>query len=365
MLVVCVVALLGLICLKTGILREHFMYPDDTDDYDTGAPSQEPPEDEKTTHSILKDIPEQEFLNIESRKCKHVLDNPENGQKLDILKNYRLINHPTDDQACYFKMNDTLVDGKCSKYNDKLYDATYEDTVSTISPEKLNDPYIADTLTDNVCKISFKGDSTDKRRESYAFTLDENDPKVRKIHAAIAGVKATNDALVVKYNETKGTIKNLNEVVIPDRNNQIKELDRQMSVKDAERREWEARKKEFNDVDNSVAQAMYNRDTNSAVTVCRDYDVTNCVNLKMGEFPRGVMEAHGMQNDRMSSIRVPANMNVGLFNDDWYTGKQKIINSAGDIGHFDRVNWDNTGDKMNDQVTSVKIYPSRMFQRWY
>jgi hypothetical protein len=273
--------------------------------------------------------------------------------------------HPTEDNTCYIKMNDTLVDGKCSKFNDKLYDATFGDTVSTIQPDKINDPYVANTLTDNVCKISFNDQSSGDSKDKYAIYVDSRDPKVQNLTGSIVKTKATNDALQQQLDERIAEANQLKTVDIPNKEKVISEYDRQIQIKESEMAALNAQISTLQNADNSAASRLYDRDINRRVKICEDTNFGGrCGILSIGEYTRGVMEAHNVRNDKMSSISVPDDVSVTLYSDDQFRGNTKLINGPANV-NLNTVNWDNSKNKMNDSVSSLRVKPKPIFSNFY
>lgn len=174
MLLFCAVVLLGIILLKKKT-TEQFIDPLMTD-YDPelyeGAVI---PEANGSILSPLTDYSETTIKKKENKLCKNVMK--QDGDQIDLINNYRIFQHPKDDNSCYMRLDDTLVGGECSTANQRMFTQDFSDTISDIRVDDMRDPYVANTLRDDLCKISFKTGDTEKKI-AYASFIDDNDPKV-------------------------------------------------------------------------------------------------------------------------------------------------------------------------------------------
>lgn len=155
--------------------HEHFAYPFDANNYEyIPKTNMSPIPSESITP--LDPTAERGFIQVENKRCQYVQTSKADEETIDLLKNYRLLNHPTKRDACYLKMSDTLVDKTCSKYNTRLYNDAFKDVIDSIGEEEYNDAYVAQTLQDKLCTFNFKPSPLEDRTK-YAQFLDENDPK--------------------------------------------------------------------------------------------------------------------------------------------------------------------------------------------
>lgn len=135
------------------------------------------PETKDFVLSPLTENSENTIKNIENKVCRHVVNKDDNKPQIDLVNNYRIFQHPNDENSCYMRLDDTLVDGECSTANQRLFRSDFKDVISEIKPENMRDPYVAKTLKYDLCKIGFKTDKPE-RKIAYASFIDENDPKV-------------------------------------------------------------------------------------------------------------------------------------------------------------------------------------------
>jgi hypothetical protein len=148
---------------------------------------------DQLVHPLMK-APEIDYVEDETRVCKHLAD--PGDQQTELTRRYRLLNHPTDSNACYLKMDDVLVDNNCTTTNKNLFDPQYASIVTDISPDIFADSYTSRTLDSKHCKISFaarsKAPQDIKKRGDYAAYIDNNDPKVRTLATQSEDVKRSN-----------------------------------------------------------------------------------------------------------------------------------------------------------------------------
>ena len=373
MLILCVVALLFLIYLKKyEPTTENFTYPQDSNGYDNGAIYiTNPQPGALTSKSIMQDDPEKWVLDFENRRCKHVTDNKDYIEKNDLLKNYRFLNHPTDDNACYLKMGDTLVDNKCNKFNKLLYNDTFKSTVTSVKTDTINDPYVAETLTDNICKVTFNDSAPIADKTKYVSFMNENDPKVTKMHAELTNIKSINDALSKTLEEKRAIAIDLKNVQIPKKDTEIQTNQAKIEATLGALKDLDNKISERDGVLNGIHKNIYHRDRWSTTKICSDANFgneNNCGSINLSEYDTANIAAHRVKNDKMSSIWVPPQTKVTLYADGGFRGSSKVIepkNTATSLGNFKNEKWDGTNITINDKVSSLKFEPTRMFTQYY
>ena len=386
-----IISSLGLFLLCVAILYAHnrvetFAYPFDTSDYNLQSTSKE------MDTSFLTTSAEAAILDLETQKCKHISADKTVGDEYDIIKNYRFLNHPTDESACYFKTTDTLVNGKCSKRNTSLYEDSFADAVENIVLDKITDPYLSKTFPESICKVSFNNGATDTRKQSYAAFIDSNDPKEAKMKQELKTFNVINDGFSSRYEEVKKTIKDLNEVQIPEKDKQIRDIKAQIDAKQSVVQDLDSKISQRDGVLKNIHQSTNNRNLNSSVLACMDANLPNndrCGAFHIGEFNMDTMQAHRIQNDRMQSLYVPENIKVTLYDNTQLNGQTKTFVGPVRINSLRDVNWENSGDKIYDtyrgkrewnwrqarwndeekpkpnNVSSLKVEPIRMYDKYY
>jgi hypothetical protein len=360
MLLVCIVALFGLIYVKSPIKEGY------EDIYGSKL------------ETILTEPAEKKVLDIEGKRCLHTVTTADSANKIDILNNYRLLNHPTDDNSCYLKMNDTLVANKCSKFNENLYDKEFTGVVDKIQSEKINDPYISETLTDNVCSIKFKPGSSTIDKEKYVKYIDNNDPKVNKLEADIAKSVAINEVLKKTLSDRKATVKKLKDEVIPERDQTIANNNAKIEAKLAPLRTLDDKIKEREIAYKELPQKLYDRDYNSKVYVNTPY--VNNVPLRIGEYDTEVLEWHSIGNDRSTAVNVPKDVKATVYSAKGYQGYSKTLTGPTQV-NLQSVKYEGTDVPIYDtkrsiwnwmwasahgnNVSSVRVEPNRMYSKYY
>lgn len=233
--------------------NEMFAYPFDTSDYDP-VPQMTP----SNPSSLVLETPlnqnaEDAYLELENRKCKHLIDpynDTSTADQIDILKRYRLLDHPTDPNACYFKMNDTLVEDNCSTLNSYLFDSSYNDVISGIGAEKFNDPYVAKTIVDDQCTIVFNSNASVSRKLDYANFIDNNDPKTR----ALTAQKKIEEARIINMNNQINDLTNKIRGMEDKINKDQATIDSEQRTKD----DWKKTKQTFIDQLNLYVNELNN-----------------------------------------------------------------------------------------------------------
>lgn len=145
--------------------------------------------------SILIDGIEQKLLTDDNKVCNIITDNKDIIGKNDIIDNYRLLSFPNKTTTtCYLKMNDSLVENKCSKLNPNLYDEDkHKDVVKSIEKTLLSEYYQSKLIDSEVCTIEFTDHS--QNRVDYVNYLSDKDPKVNNIKSQLNVAKNNNDTL--------------------------------------------------------------------------------------------------------------------------------------------------------------------------
>lgn len=158
---------------------------------------------------------EDALYDLENKKCKHLTDH---ASGIDVLQRYRFIEHPTDPDACYFKMNDTLVSNQCSATNSNLYDPSFADVVSGVKTELMNDPYSAKTLLNNQCVITFDANATNDRKYQYATFIDSHDPKTEALMGQETTEKSNIDSLNQQIAQLGTQVKSVQDQIANETN---------------------------------------------------------------------------------------------------------------------------------------------------
>lgn len=149
--------------------------------------------------NILTAPAQQQFLDVENRKCKVLIDAGVPASDYDMIRNYRLLNTPAGTDSCYIKHDDVLIGDVCDKANVNLYSAEFDGVVDSIYPDLVIDPYISKTLPQNACVFKFKSGSDIEKTKAYAKYLSDNDPLVRGLNQQISTWKTINDMNIKRY----------------------------------------------------------------------------------------------------------------------------------------------------------------------
>jgi hypothetical protein len=130
-----------------------------------------------SNESFLKDVAETVVTNLESMRCfkNKNLDT----SAYDVLASYRLLENPTDKKKCYFRMSDSLIQGDCSKFNNRIYTSRFGDLIQNIETKKIEDPHSGTSLPEKMCELKLGNTNDSGMLNEYLTHLEENDPKMK------------------------------------------------------------------------------------------------------------------------------------------------------------------------------------------
>lgn len=316
--------------------------------------------------AILDQDEKQDFIDFENMKCKYVYNKLGMvAEKLDVLKNYILVGSHTNENECYIKNSDTLVNNKCSKENTNIYDDKYADLIDDIYPKLVKDSYMSTTIPQNACVIKF----TDKtisagHVKEYIEDLDYKLPKLQKLRNDIKTLQEEFENLAKKKNneESKMTEQTsrikLNQESIDKLQTDILTLDGEITTKHNTLADLE------NQLD--TKRDKYQSVQNLNVKVCHDANfLGKCVQFPIGKYNRRQMELQGMANDSISSLSIPQGLVAKLYYDTLDnnynpTGTTKFLMIDGrDVPSIGSEKWtDGTSSpKPNDSISSIIVEP--------
>jgi hypothetical protein len=108
-----------------------------------------------------------------------------------LVRNMRLISSLSDpENTCYMKANDTVLNGQVclsagNTPNPSLNMPDMMDVVDNISAESVNDPYISQFGSSQVCAITFKKDASPERVKAYTEYINNQDPEIKELQAGL------------------------------------------------------------------------------------------------------------------------------------------------------------------------------------
>jgi hypothetical protein len=303
------------------------------------------------------------FLGLEDRSCAYVKQRlpAQDRGAYDIVNNYVLVgggsNLPPD--ACYIKSSDTLVDHDCSKTNVNIYQPQHSSVVADVYPKLLADPYVAESLPQEVCVFQFAKDKNDDTEtlKDFLQNMDDNLPKVKALRKTI------------KVQRDRQTVLNS---VRHNKENQLKDiLDRNATLSKTLRERNDAIAKldqGIRDKKDTIAGLSTKLDAARVkpdviplyATVCAEKDFKNCVYFPVGVYDFGAMLKQGLANDELSSIKVPPGLSVRLFSEalDADGNGGKYMDIAGrNTSYIGNEKWmDGTRDpNPNDSISSLTV----------
>ena len=303
-----------------------------------------------------------DFLAHENSTCKFVKDILK-GEEInyDIIKNMVLVNDPTTPNQCYIKDLSSVVDGECTKDNRDLYDPeAHSSLIEDIQPNLVQDSYVSTSLPQNACVIKFSKTNNDPSQlKSYLSMIDNNLPKQKRIRQNLKEAREFSDVLKEEIKQGEKEIVRLQSIlaekdnIIKDQTNVLKNLDtvsRQNKIS------------EQNSQIKSV-EDQYEQRSKLEIQACKDYSFNECQRLPIGRYNIHQMESMGVQNDSISSIKVPQGLIARFYSDTLdvngnTNGNNKYLEVDGrDIPDVTNEKWaDGTNHpNLNDSISSITV----------
>jgi predicted RNA-binding protein len=282
---------------------------------------------------LLADPHQPEFKDHEQQKCKwvsNVLKGEE--EKYDVIKNYTLVNNPREENECYIKEIGSVIEGKCTKDNEDLYNPDKDmNIIEDIKSAEVVDGYVSNTLPKDACIIKFTNNVTSPEEvKSYLDRLDNNLPKLKKLRDDLFEAKEFSNVIKDEIGEKNREIDNANDEI-----NRLDESIRKQEerLNSAElnpeplKQKADALMKQINAVEQE-----YKKRQKLVTQVCEHKEFTSCVGFRPGVY--NMAELHHL-NDRITGMKVPEGLTARFY-----------------LHHLDRVG--NPVDPSNNKFVVVK-----------
>lgn len=264
---------------------------------------------------VVTDQGKNNFTAYEDKKCSFVANKLGNdAYKFDVIKNHILVNSGREQNECYIKGDNVLIQGNCNRQNQDLYLKKYNGVIDDIYPQLFKDEYVSKTVPQNACVLKFsRGDLSKQDLETYLAFLDNNLPKLKNYREQIVNtmkqVKVILNEKVVAQEKIKEqvTMMDTQNKVISENKNVLAGYDKQISDKVKEKENLEAKLLE--------KESKYKDRAKLYVTVCEHRDYLNCHKFPIGKYNVRQMSLAGLANDTMSSFKVPEGLSVKFYNE--------------------------------------------------
>jgi hypothetical protein len=162
--------------------------------------------------TVLLDSVEKTLKTKENKRCKLMDENVIEERMPDVLRSYRLLEHPSNAKACYLKFDDPLVNERCSKLNGRLYAGdSQRSIVKQVTKEYEKEPYSGVSLDSHICTIEFDENANREQKIAYASFLEDNDPKAAEFKQKSLSIDTLNKTLEQQVLQADQAKKNAEE----------------------------------------------------------------------------------------------------------------------------------------------------------
>lgn len=280
---------------------------------------------------------------VDDKRCKFVHDRYPN-KYFAMMDGYRLLTYEQPD-TCYMKMSDTMISGgECSKNNPAVYKQEFKDVVEDIYFKPAVDGSISDLAETNACVIKFNPKNSNYNKlAQYVQYLGTKDPELLKLNEKINDIEKQNEALTSEYNA----------LVSKYRAALIQNTDLDTKTRSLTDRNKSLRN-ELNNLKGQYAKRLTLRE--EIMNPPQPVKLYEHCNYEGRVVEKGIgkydMNAIGLPNDSISSIRVPPGRKIRIYEHAGFGGLSKEVTSDISCLVHERMDGNRT---WNDQISSFEV----------